>query len=99
MIGVFLETGLPTRHLLEVPFRAFRPALLQTLSKLVVALPIVLDGLPAKGLTLAIGGKMDDAQVHAQRLGRRVGFRGGNVQGHRQKEGAVLVEQIGLPLI
>lgn len=97
MIGVFLETGLPSRQLLEVAFRALRPTLLQALTELVVALAIVLNGLTAKGLTVAIGGKVDDAQVYPQRLAGVVRLRGGNIQRHRKRESAVTVEQVGLP--
>ena len=98
MIGVFAETGLASRQFFKMAFRRFRPAPLQALTKIVVPLSVLLHGVPAKGLTGAIGGKIDDAQIHAQRVGHLVRRGRGNIQRHRKEERPVPIEQVGLSL-
>ena len=97
MIGVFTETGLAPTQFLEMAFRRLRPAPLQALTKVVVPLSVLLHSLAAKGLAGAISGKIDDAQVHAQRLGRFLWFRRGNVQRHGKKERPVATGLSFLP--
>ena len=98
MIGVFAEPGFFARELLEMAFRTLCPPLLQALAQGMMALARLLNGFSAKCLAFTIGGKVDNAQIHAKRSIRSTRSRGGNIQRHSQREGPVAVEQIGLPL-
>src|SRR5438128_6779914 len=69
---------------------------LQALPQCCMTLAVLFNGFSAKCLTFTIGGKVDNAQIHAKRSIRSTRRRGGNIQRHRQREGPVAVEQIGL---
>ena len=98
MIGVFLKSGLFARELLEMPFRAFRPAFLQALPKGMMALAVLFDRLTTENFTGAIGRKVDNTQVNTQDIRGSNGFRRGNVKGDGKVEDTLAIEQIGLPL-
>ena len=96
MIRMALKPGFPAREFLEMPFRALRPALLQALTQAMMALAVLLDHLTTKGFPLAIGGKVDDAQVNTERLGHFIGRGCGDIQRHSQKERPLALEEISL---
>jgi hypothetical protein len=50
MIRVFLEAGLPSTQFFEMSLSRLRTTLLQALFEGVQTLPVLLNGMPAKGL-------------------------------------------------
>lgn len=97
MIGIFLETGLFPAQLFEVTLRRLRTMPLQSLFEGVHTLAVLFNGLPTKRFASAISGKVDNTQVYAKCVRRVERLRSGNVQRHREVEGATAIEQIGLP--
>ena len=93
MIRVFLEAGLPSTQFFEMSLSR----LLQALFEGVQTLPVLLNGMPAKGLPFRVGGKVDDAQVNAERIRRVERLRRGNVQRHGKKERPVATGLSFLP--
>src|SRR6266487_650559 len=96
MIGVAFETGFTPREFLEVAPCRLSAAHLQALSEGVHLLSIVFNGLSAKRLTCAIGGKVDNAQVNAEGIRRLLWRWCGNIQRHGKGESPTTIEQIGL---
>ena len=98
MVGVFAEPGFFARELLEMAFRTLRPPLLQALAQGMMALARLLNGFSAECLALAIGSQMNDTQINTESFISSDRRRCGNIEGHRQIEHPMAVQQIGLPL-
>jgi len=106
MIGVFLESGLLTRELFQMPLCTFCPPLLQALTQGMMPLSVLFNGLPTERLAGTVGCQLDTTEVlfagkgskNTEDIRGHFGFRGRNVKGHSQIENTLAIKQIGLPL-
>src|SRR2546423_5352208 len=98
MVTVCSEAAFFAGEFLEMPFGRLGPALLQALTKGMIAFACLLNRLTTKGFTLAISSKVDNAQVNPQCSVSSLGCWCRNIQGHRQIEVPLAVEQVCLSL-
>ena len=99
MVGIFPESFFVSREFLEMPSGRLCPSFLQALTQTMIALANFLNLLTTERFTLAISGKIDDAQVYPKRPAFgcvRHWLR--RINGYSQVEGSLAIDQIGLPL-
>jgi len=97
MLGRTLETSFLARKLLEMACRAFRPALLKTLTECMMSRAVLFNGLPTKGLPGTIGCQIEDPQINTERIGYIKRFRSRHSKSHRKVEHPTAIEQVPLP--
>src|SRR5258708_6965218 len=98
MIGILAKTGFTPREFFEMTFGILGSALLQALTQGMMSFAVPLNSLTAEGLAFAIGCQVDDAQINAQCPIRCTGRGLWHFQRDCQREDAITVKQISLPL-
>ena len=98
VVGVALEAALPAAELPQSPFGAACADRLQRCSAFAIPLAALVYGCAAEGLAVAIGRKVDDAQVHAQHIINVIGRRFVYIARHQKEEHSTAIHQIAFSL-
>ena len=98
VIAVLLKAALLSRQALQLAFRRLRTPTLQPCSQVAVVLSGTINFLARIGLSIAIGGNIDHAQIYAQDSLKFDRLRRGDFACGCQKELALAVNQVGFTL-